>query len=347
GAWRDLAQRRPGMDVPIALGLAATWIGGAWATLRGSGPVYFDAIAMLVFFVLIARAFETKARAKAAALLDRFAEVRPATARRVDPDGGAERTVAALDLKPGDLLRIRPGEAAAADAVLVEGDSRFDEAVLTGEPWPRRIRAGEGIAAGSVNREQPVPARATRVGEASTLGEVRRLLARGLASRPRCAQLADRVAGWLVAAVLVASAATAAWWILRDPARAFPSAIAVLIVTCPCAVALAAPLALALSAGRPSAIGVLPARMSAIGSPSTAKTAAFDKTGTLTMPRASLVEILAAGRLDSASALGIAAALEADSSHPLAQAILAASAGVPGARAEAVTHHAGQGISGS
>ncbi|HKF44272.1 MAG TPA: cation-translocating P-type ATPase, partial [Thermoanaerobaculia bacterium] len=346
GAWRDLRRRRLGMDVPIALGLAAAWIGSAWATVRGTGTVYFDAIAMLVFFVLLARAFETKARLKAAAVLDRFAVVRPATARRVER-GGGEEEIAALDLSPGDAIRIRPGEAAPADAVILEGESAFDEAVLSGEPWPRPRGAGDPIRAGSVNRDQPVIARVTRTGEASTLGEVRRMLERGLASRPAPAQLADRLAAWLVAGVLAASAATAAWWIVRDSARALPATVAVLIVTCPCALALAAPLALALCAGKLTSIGVLPARMAAIEPLATARTAAFDKTGTLTSAAMTLTDLAAVGDLDPPTALQVAAALEADSPHPLARAIAAACGEFLAAKASGVAHHSGAGVSGT
>jgi P-type Cu2+ transporter len=344
GAWRDLKRRRAGMDVPIVLGLAAAFVGSAWATARGAGPVYFDAIAMLVFFVLLARAFETRARLSAAAMLDRFAVVRPTVARLVVP-GGGEREVAALDLSPGDLVRIRPGEICPADGDIVEGASSFDEAILTGEPWPRRRAEGGEVSAGSSNRDQPVLVRVTRAGESSALGEIRRLLEKGLAGRPPFALLADRLAGWLVVAVVAASALTAAWWTLRDPTRALPATVAVLIVTRPCALALASPLALALSAGRLSGAGVLPARMSAIESLATADVAAFDKTGTLTLPAAALAEVATSGRLTSDMALEIAAALETDSTHPIARAILAARPRASLA-ARAVTHHGGQGVSG-
>lgn len=319
GAWRDWKRRRVGMDVPITFGLVAAWVGSAWATIRGSGPVYFDAIAMLVFFVLLARAFETRARLRAAAVLDRFAVVRPSTACRVERDG-KESAVPALDLSPGDVIRIRPGEIVAADGILLEGESDFNESVLTGEPWPRTRKPGDAIPAGSSNGDQPVLLRVTRVGSASTLGEIRRLLERGLASRPPSAQLADRLAGPLAAAVLAISAATAVIWAMRDPSVALPATIAVLMVTCPCALALATPIVLAIAAGRFAAIGVLPARMSAIERLATADTVALDKTGTLTLPELVLGGVQAAG-MDPEAALSIAAALEAGSSHSIGRAI--------------------------
>ncbi len=323
GAWRDFLRRRAGMDTPIVLGLGAAWAGSAWATVAGTGPVYFDAIAMLVFFVLLARAFETRARLAAAAVLDRFAVVLPAPARRVDADG-REREVAALELSSGDSVRVGPGEIVPADGVVLEGQSLFDEAVLTGEPWPRPHGPGDAVVAGSCNRGQPVLLRITRAGEASTLGQIRRLLEKGLASRPAFAQLADRLAGRLAALVLLISAATAVFWAVRDPGAALPATVAVLLVTCPCALALATPIALAVAAGRFAGIGVLPARMAAIERLASAETAVFDKTGTLTVSTPVLDSVRTAGGLDSGTALGIAAALEASSTHPIARALRAA-----------------------
>jgi Cu2+-exporting ATPase len=344
GAWRDLRRRRAGMDVPIALGLAAAWIGSAIATARGEGPVYFDAVAMLVFFVLLARAFETRARLAAAASLDRLAVLEPATARRLEASG-SETQVAAFDLAPGDVIRVRPGEVVPADGEVVEGESSFGEAILTGEPWPRSRRAGETVVAGSANLDQPVVVRVTRAGEATTVAEIRRLLERGLASRPPSADLADRLAPRLVAAVLLVSAATALLWLPRDPSLALRAVVSVLIVTCPCALALATPIALALTAGGLARIGVLPARMAAIERLASASSAAFDKTGTLTLWDARLERVVARGGLDAAGALAIASSLETASEHPLARA-LAAAAGPPPAPAAELRHHPGQGVSG-
>ncbi len=344
GFWRDFERRRAGMDTPIVLGLAAAWAGSAWATITDAGPVYFDAIAMLVFFVLLARAFETRARLSAAAVLDRFAVVQPATARRLDADG-SESEVAALDLSVGDVIRVRPGEIVAADGVVLEGRSSFDEAVVTGEPWPAVRGVGDAVVAGSCNRDQPALLRVTRVGEASTLGEIRRLLEKGLASRPPFAQLADRLAGRLVVVVLALSAATVIFWSVRDPAVALPATVAVLMVTCPCALALATPIALTVAAGRFASIGVLPARMAGIERLALADTVAFDKTGTLTMPSPVLERVHAVGGLDSQTALAIASALEAESAHPIAAAIRAAAAErAPGS---VDTHHVGRGIAGT
>ena len=325
GAWRELRLRRAGMDVPIVLGLVTAWAGSAWATARGTGAVYFDAIAMLVFFVLLARAFETRARLAAAASLDRLAVVQPAGARRLDA-GDLETEVAATELSPGDRIRVLSEEVVPADGVLLDATASFDEAVLTGEPWPRTLEHGEPVVAGSRPCGGPVLLRVTRTARDSTLAEIGRLLEESLASRPRFVELADRLAARLVLLVLGISAATAGWWFVHDPARALPATVAVLIVTCPCALALATPIALAIAAGRFAGVGVLPSRLAGIERLARADTAVFDKTGTLTLATPRLESVHPAGSLDRDAALSIAAALEAGSTHPVARAIVCAAA---------------------
>jgi Cu2+-exporting ATPase len=346
GAWRDLRSRRAGMDVPVVLGLAAAWTASAWATVRGSGPVYYDAIAMLVSLVLLARAFETRARLSAAAVLDRFAVLQPQTARRMGGDG-MEEEVAAAELAPGDVVRVRPGEIVPADGVLLEGGPGFDEAVLTGEPWPRRREPGDPIVAGSSVTGRPALVRVTRSKEDSTPGEIRRLLERGLATRPAFVELADRLAGRLVLAVLLLAAGTAAWWLARDPASALPATVAVLIVTCPCALALATPIALAVAAGRFAGIGVLPTRLDGIERLASADTAVFDKTGTLTLPTPRLESVHTDGDFDRRDAIAIAAALEAGSTHPVARCLTAEAGSLLPPALDALADEGGRGVEGS
>ncbi|HYK42349.1 MAG TPA: HAD-IC family P-type ATPase, partial [Thermoanaerobaculia bacterium] len=187
--------------------------------------------------------------------------------------------------------------------------------------------------------------RVTRAGESSTAGEVQRLLERGLASRPAAAELADRLSGWIVGVVLVVSASTAAWWSFHDPSRALAATVAVLIVTCPCALALATPIGLTLAAARLARAGVLPARMSAIEPLARADSAVFDKTGTLTLLSPRLAALETFGGLDEEDACSIAAALERDSFHPIAKALGAAVGdGVPSA--SEVDHAPGRGVCG-
>lgn len=344
GAWRDVRGGRLGMDVPIVAGLSAAWLGSLWGTVNATGEVYLDSIAMFVLFVLAARAYELRGRRTAAAALDRLARVTPEVARRVAPDGREER-VAAVDLVPGERVRLRPGEVSAVDGVVVEGSSDFDESLLTGESRPVPKGPGARVVAGSCNREQPVELEVERVGPDSTAGEVGRLLERGLAARPRYTALAARAARWFVAVVLVAAAATAATWLWLDPARALPHTIAVLIVTCPCALALATPVAVALGAGRLAAAGVLPLDMRVIETLARADTVALDKTGTLTDAGFTILRMELPGGEDRDEALAIATALERDSSHPLAEAFRASGIEADGA-VTAVRMVPGKGVAG-
>ncbi|MEG0820219.1 MAG: heavy metal translocating P-type ATPase [Burkholderiaceae bacterium] len=341
-AWRDLKHRRLGMDVPLALGLIAAWLGSLPGLLAG-GPVYFDSIAMLVLVVLAARWFETRARLKAAAQLDRLAVLEPLLARRANSPG--ER-VPALDLKPGEIIRIHAGETVPADGEITAGTTAVNEALLTGEPHPLMRGPGDSLRAGSINLDQAVSLKLSRTGAASTLGQLNALLERGLASRPPVAELADRLASPLVGVILVAAGLTYLAWLAINPAQALPAAIAVLIVTCPCALALATPLTLALAAARLAGAGVIALRIGAIDALARARTVVFDKTGTLTLGQPMLAAVTTWGGLDRDNAISTAAALEAESSHPLAQAIRSAQGPTPPRPAESIDLAPGLGVAG-
>ena len=263
GAWNDLRHRRLGMDVPVVLGLSAAFIGSLHATLTGQGDVYFDSIAMFIFFLLLARRWELRGKLSAAARLDRLARVTPRTATRLDAADVAD-TVAVEELAAGDLIRVLPGETLPVDGTVLSGISSFDESLLTGEALPVVCQPGDSVVAGSVNGEQPVTVRVTHAVQQSAVSEIRQLVERGLELRPRYAVLAERVASGFVAVLLLIATATAVYWLQTDPGNWLSSTIAVLIVTCPCALALATPVALAVSAGRFIELGVLPLRMRAL-----------------------------------------------------------------------------------
>jgi Cu2+-exporting ATPase len=320
GAWRDIRNRRVGMDIPIVIGLTAAFCGSLVATIKQHGEVYFDSIAMFVLFVLLGRYLEVRARVRSADQLDRLAIIVPQTARRL-LSNGAEETIPAVELMPGDRLRVLPGEVLPDDGVILEGKSSFDEAIITGEPLPVEKHAGDTVICGAHNREQPVTISVTAVGADSTAGQVRRLLREASASRPRLALLAERAASWFVLCALAIAGATAAAWLVIDPHQALANTISVLIITCPCALALAAPAANALAMGRFAAIGVLPLRSEAIEAIARADTVALDKTGTLTGGRLDLAGVVAGSGLTEAQALAVAMALETQSEHPVAQAL--------------------------
>jgi Cu2+-exporting ATPase len=320
GAWSDLRHRRVGMDVPVVLGLSLAWLGSLQATLSGQGEVYFDSIAMFVFFLLLARRLELRGKLAAARRLDRLAGVRPRTARRVDTDGRCTE-VLVDELAPGDRMRLLPGETLPVDATLLIGASSFDESLLTGEALPVLRRPGDELLAGAVNGEQPVTVRVSRPVQHSALKRIHRLVERGLEQRPRYALLADRLAGWFVVVLLGIAGLTAVGWYLEDPANWLANTIAVLIVTCPCALALATPVALAVSAGRFVELGVLPLRMRAVDALARADLFVFDKTGTLTAGQPALAALVPTADQDKERCLGLAASLSAASEHPIARAL--------------------------
>ncbi len=320
GAWGDLRNRRLGMDIPVVLGLSFAFVGSLYTTISGHGEVYFDSIAMFVFFLLLARRYELGGKLRAADHLDRLARVTPGTAQRIDDDGKRHDT-AVEELLPGDLIRLVPGETVPVDGTINSGSSSFDESLITGEPHSVLRRHGDHVVAGSVNGDQPVVIRVTKTMQASTLSEIQQLVEHGLEQRPRYARLTESVASWFVAAILVIAAATAWYWLQVEPSRWLASTIAVLIVTCPCALALATPVALAVSAGRFMEIGVLPLRMQALDDLAKSDLFVFDKTGTLTAGRPALSSVHTTGDLDREQCLRYASALSADSEHPLANAV--------------------------
>ena len=348
GAWRDVRNGRPGMDVPVALGIGAAFAASLLATWRGSGPVYFDSVTMFVFLLLAARYFEMMARSRSLAMQEQLALRAPLFAERLTawPAAAAEK-VAAQALREGDFVRIGVGATVPADGVLVEGHGELDEALLTGEARPQLRRPGEGLTGGSFNLGNPLVMRVTGVGAATRLAAILRLAERAAACRPRLALVADRVARQFVIALLaIAAAVAAAWWMI-DPAQALTVTVAVLVVSCPCALSLATPAALGAAGDSLHRAGVLVTRGDAIEGLATATDIVFDKTGTLTTGRMQLREVLAAGAHDRARVLALAAALETGSSHPVATALKEAAGPALLPVIEAPCHVAGSGIEGS
>ncbi|HZN48146.1 MAG TPA: heavy metal translocating P-type ATPase metal-binding domain-containing protein, partial [Ramlibacter sp.] len=328
GALRDLRLRRLGMDVPIALGIAVTFAASLYATLVGEGEVYYDSITMFVFFLLCGRYLELRARHKAAASLEYLDRALPVGAHRLTayPASHDTEELPAVALKPGDVVMVRPGEVVPADGVLLEGNTETDESLLTGESRPVAKRAGSALVAGAVNRLDAAVMRVERAGEATRASHIRRLTERAAGQRPRLVEMTDRIASWFVAAVLLVAAAAGLAWAAVDPARALWIAVAVLVVTCPCALSLATPTALAVSVGALARRGVVATRGHAIEALAQVTHVVFDKTGTLTHGALDLNRVELLGSCEQGTVLGLAAALEAGSEHPIARAIIGAAA---------------------
>jgi Cu2+-exporting ATPase len=331
GALRDLRLRRLGMDVPIALGIAVTFAASLYATLVGEGEVYYDSITMFVFFLLCGRYLELRARHKAAASLEYLDRALPVGAHRLTayPASHDTEEVPAVALKPGDIVMVRPGEVVPADGVLLEGSTETDESLLTGESRPVAKRAGSALVAGAVNRLDAAVMQVERAGDATRASHIRRLTERAAGQRPQLVELTDRIASWFVAAVLVVAAAAWLGWAAVDPARALWIAVAVLVVTCPCALSLATPTALAVSVGALARRGVVATRGHAIEALARVTHVVFDKTGTLTHGTFDLDRVELLGDCEQGTVLGLAAALEAGSEHPIARAIIGAAGAQP------------------
>ena len=357
GALRDLRARSLGMDVPVALGLCAAFAASTWSTLVGHGEVYFDSVTMFIFLLLSARYLEWVARRRASRAVDAMAAALPEqVSRLLDPPAQVTETAlaaAALEqipaarAAPGDLLRVAAGERFAVDATIVAGATSVDQSLLTGESEPVPRRAGDEVAGGSVNAASPVWVRVLRASADSTLSTIERLIERAALDRPAIALAADRAAGWFVLALLVLAATVAATWWAIDPTRVLPIAIAVLVVSCPCALSLATPAALAAATGALTRQGILVASGRALETIATCTDVVFDKTGTLTCGRPRLVASTVFARHDAPGALQMAAALGAGSSHPLATALIEACAGARGEPATALVQHPGLGVEGT
>ncbi|MFN6960958.1 MAG: heavy metal translocating P-type ATPase [Rhodocyclaceae bacterium] len=321
-AWRDLKLRRLGMDVPVALGIGSAFAASVWATLTATGEVYFDSVTMFVFFLLTGRYLEMMARQKATRGVEALARAIPAFAERLPqwPASDAER-VAVAHLAAGDVVRVKPGETIPGDGVVVEGESSADESLLTGESRPVAKRMGDAVTGGSVNVGSPLTVRLERVGEATRLASIRRLMEQAAAEKPTLVHTADRIAQYFVWALLALALATGIYWLNADPGRALWICVAVLVVSCPCALSLATPAALTVATGALAKSGVLVTRGHAIETLARADHWIFDKTGTLTLGRPTVVDLRVAEGWDEAEVFAQVRALEQASEHPLARAL--------------------------
>ncbi len=356
-ALRDLRRRTIGMDVPVALGILIAFAASTAATFDPTGPwgaeVWFDSLTMLVFFLLSGRLLEQRLRDRTAGSLDALSRRLPDSVLRRSPDGSFEE-VAVRRLAAGDVVRVLPGQAFPADGTVLDGQTTVDEALLTGEsqPLPRGAEAGMAnmVIAGSFNLSAPVVVRLDRVGEDTRYAAIVALMGEAAAGKPRLAVLADRVARPFLVGVLMAAAAAAAWWWRTDPAHAISVAVAVLIVTCPCALSLATPAATLAAAGALARRGILVRRLQALETATTLDTLVFDKTGTLTQDRMAVTCVRTRDGADTLQALALAAALAGHSLHPASRAIAAhAAQQLPGktlATATQVHEVLGQGVQG-
>ena len=321
-AWRGLVSGRPGMDLPVSIAVGGAYAASLYAAVSGHGEVYFDSATMFVFFLSLGRFLEMSARHGATERSAAIGQLLPDTVRRItDERGGGEEIIAVARLRAGDRFALRPGERVPADARILRGRASLDESLITGESEPVSRGSGDEVTAGSINLDGALTLTAERVGQDTMLAAISRLLERAQAERPAVAVLADRVASWFVVGVLILAATTGAVWWWIEPGIAFPAALAVLVVTCPCALSLATPAALAAANTALADRGILITRSRALEGLAQFDRIVFDKTGTLTRGRPALERIVPlADGADADRCLAIAARLESGSEHPLARA---------------------------
>ncbi len=363
GAWRSVRAGRIGMDVPAALGMAVAFIASSAAAFDPGGPfgreVYFDSLTMFVSFLLGGRYLEMRARHQAAASLEAGTGQLPDTALRENADGSVT-PISALRLQPGDLLRVPLGEAFCADGELTQGSTQVDESLLSGESAPVVKLTGDAVLAGSVNLGAPVAMRVRSVGADTRFEVIVAMTRQARTQRPAAQQAAERWAAPFLWGVLLLAAGAAAVWSVLDPSRAVWVAVSVLIVTCPCALSLAAPSALLAATTAMARRGVLLRRAEAIEGLARMQLLFIDKTGTVTEARGRGVQMVrvnegeagvrvdadgAEWRLPDAALRAIAASLAAWSAHPLARALAAEYEGAGGAWAD-LRETPGQGMQG-
>jgi Cu2+-exporting ATPase len=320
GALLDIQRRTLGMDVTVSLALLLAYFASAFNTLRGTGEVYFDSVTMFIFLLLLGRYFEMKGRHQAASATDALARALPASVNRMLPDGVGTELVPLAAVQVGDRLLIASGQVVPVDGRVAAGEARVDEALVTGESVAQYRGVGEPLLGGSLNVGGAATIEVTSAPHDSTLHSLVRLLERAQSERPRLGRAAERMASWFIVRILLLTALVGIVWLFIEPSRAFPAVLAVLVATCPCALSLATPVAIASATSRLARLGILVTRSDAVEGLAHVDTVMLDKTGTLTAGNARVIETRTDDSIASGPALAIAAALEATSRHPVADA---------------------------
>ncbi len=358
-AWAAAKHRTTTMNTLVTLGTGVAYGYSAFVTLwtglaeRWGLPlhVYFETALVITALVLMGRWLEAKAKKRATAAITALVGLVPATARVVRADG--EVDIPLTDVVVGDRVRVRPGDKVPVDGTVVDGQSRVDEAMLTGEPVPVSKTAGDVVFGATVNGSGTLLVETTAVGHDSTLAQIIRLVQEAQGSRAPMQRLADRVSAWFVPAVLLVAAGVFTGWLLFGPADhamtlAISTTIAVLIIACPCALGLATPTAVMAGTGKAAELGILISDGLALETTKKATVIVLDKTGTLTHGRPALTDVTTVGAYDPDNVLALAAAVEVGSEHPVADAVVAAARtrALPLSRVEAFEALPGRGVTG-
>lgn len=317
-AWLSLRNGTPGMDVPVALAILLAYFASLWAVAVEGPEVWFDSVVMFVFFLLVGRHLELEARRKATRVVDNLSAALPLVATRLRDN--REEVVPASQLRPGDLVRVTAGETIPADGVVVEGQGHVNEAMLTGESLPVRHGPGSTLTGGCTSVDGVFRINVTASPANGRLSRIVDLVNSAQAGKPALQELADRISTHFVVVLLLLTALSWVLWQFIDPSRAFWIALAVLVVSCPCALSLATPAAYTVATNHLTGRGLLVTRGQALAVLPDVRAVVFDKTGTLTEGRPTIVDFRPYAGMGEVRAREIAAVLEHDSEHPLARA---------------------------
>ncbi|PWT96798.1 MAG: heavy metal translocating P-type ATPase [Terriglobia bacterium] len=345
GAWSALRHRSSNMNTLIALGTGAAFLFSVWETIRGGHDVYYEAAAAIIALILLGRTLEARARGKASEAIRRLMDLQPRMARVMRD--GAEVELPLAEVRPGDVVAVRPGERIPVDGVVLEGDSSIDESMLTGESMPVEKGRGASVFAGTMNSSGAFRFEARKVGRGTVLRQMIELVKQAQGSRAPVARLADVVSGWFTLGVLLVAVVTFAAWLFFAPvSTALVNAVAVLIIACPCALGLATPTAIMVGTGRGAEHGILIKSGEALETARKVNTVVFDKTGTLTLGHPRVTGISPAAPFSERELLRYAAVAERYSEHPLAKAILEAASdrGIPMEAPAAFSAQSGIGV---
>ncbi|MDA0675910.1 MAG: heavy metal translocating P-type ATPase [Proteobacteria bacterium] len=330
--WPAMVRGAPDMNALVMIGTSAAWGYSVVATFwpgvlpAGTAHVYFEASAVVVTLVLLGRYLEANAKGRTGDAIRRLISLEAKTARRVE--SGVETEVAVELVAVGDQLRVRPGEKIPVDGLITEGHSYVDQSMITGEPVPALKEVGAEVIGGTINKTGSFTLRATRIGAETLLAQIVRMVEQAQGTKLPIQGLVDKVTGYFVPAVIGVAALTFTVWLVFAPAPslgfALINAVAVLIIACPCAMGLATPTSIMVGTGRAAGLGILFRKGIALQTLRAARIIAVDKTGTLTKGRPEMTDMAVVPGLDEAETLGLLAAVEARSEHPIAHAIVAA-----------------------
>jgi len=320
-AIRDLKNRRAGMDTPVALGISLAFLASVYTLIVGHGEIYFDSVSMFTFLLLGARYLEISARKRASDSADLASRVRPVLARKLD-DNDHPTLLPALELQADDRVLIHPGDTVPADGIIISGVSSLDESILTGENLPKLKSIHDQVIGGSINIDSPITVKISRTGNQTVLSGIQRLLDNAQQAKPAIAQLADRIAGWFVLGILSLASLTGLYWFQQSPEAWLAPTIAVLIVSCPCALSLATPASITTAIGSLMKSGIVISNKNALETLHHIKVMFLDKTGTLTEGKLIIQDHQVLDPAYTDSHFSICSAIELHSEHPIAKAFI-------------------------